>query len=578
MAPFSQDLEPPQNPGRFSYTGLVKLDYGISDGTNTVTTILSFNLTQNFDGISSAVENTVPSTEGGAQGDGNGDGILDSQQNDVASLPTLDTNVWATLDSDTTAVPGVVITEVQNNPVPQDLPAQASLPYGVFSFNLESLASGATVPMSIYLTGTWAVNPTNQSQWVNSDTGDVISGYWKQSAVDLNWYNIATSIAVVGGKLKIDFNLTDGDWTDKDGLVNGIIVDPGAPGFNNNVPVAADDTGSMDEDGVFSFKIEDILSNDSDLDNDNLIPALVASPINGILAQLADGSFSYTPNPDFNGTDSFTYKVNDGTEDSNIATVTITVNPVNDTPTGPATGTLADGTEDVVYPVLETTLLQGFADVDVEDTLNVINLSSANGTFAPTTTGWNFTPAQDYNGPVTFAYQVSDGMDGIVDVSRTFNLSPVNDIPMGSPAGELAHGQEDTPYTILQSDLINGYSDADLDVLSVTGLTINHGTLSAFNSSTNSWTFTPDKDFNGTVNLSYGITDGKGSTVSGIDRSFIVDPVNDVPKAGDDFGTVFEDSSVTVGFDAFLANDFDADGSDKTIIGIDANGTKCSVS
>jgi len=257
---------------------------------------------------------------------------------------------------------------------------------------------------------------------------------------------------------------------------------------------------------------------------------------------------------------------------------TISVDNMNEKPTGPATGMLVNGTEDVVYSVSAATLLQEFTDEDADNSLSVTNLTSVNGTFAVTENGWNFTPTQDYNGPVIFTYQVSDGADGIVDVTRTLNLLPVNDKPVGSPAGVLANDREDTPYTILQSDLLNGYSDVDGDVLAVAGLTANHGTLSAFNSDTNSWTCTPSKDFNGTVNLAYGITDGKEGNVSGINRSFIVDPVNDIPEAGDDQGTVLEDSSVTVGFDAFMDNDFDADGSDKTIIGIDATGTKCSVS
>ena len=46
----------------------------------------------------------------------------------------------------------------------------------------------------------------------------------------------------------------------------------------------------------------------------------------------ADGSFTYTPNADFNGTDSFTYTASDGTAASNVATVTMTVTGVNDAP------------------------------------------------------------------------------------------------------------------------------------------------------------------------------------------------------------------------------------------------------
>ena len=57
-----------------------------------------------------------------------------------------------------------------------------------------------------------------------------------------------------------------------------------------------------------------------------------AGPANGTLTLNADGSFTYTPNANFNGTDSFTYQANDGTADSNVATVTITVNAVNDAP------------------------------------------------------------------------------------------------------------------------------------------------------------------------------------------------------------------------------------------------------
>jgi len=338
-------------------------------------------------------------------------------------------------------------------------------------------------------------------------------------------------------------------------------------------------TRSVDEDGVFNFTVVSLLANDIDLDEDELTPSLVASPLHGTLEFLPDGNLNYIPYPDYNGPDSFSYLVNDGYEDSNIATVNITVNPVNDIPVGELTGVLFDGTEDIVYTIGAAVLLQSFSDID-GDVLVVENLAADNGTLQDNGDGtWNLTPFADYNGLMTLSYLVSDGAGGVVDsITRTFNLAAVNDIPTGSPAGELAHDQEDMPYTILQNDLLNGFSDVDGDTLSVTGLTINHGILSAFDSNTNSWTFTPDKDFNGTVDLSYGITDGKGGDVTGIDRSFIVDPVNDVPQAGDDYGTVLEDSSVTVSFDVLMANDFDADGSDKTIIGIDATDTKCSVS
>src|SRR5690606_20294951 len=93
----------------------------------------------------------------------------------------------------------------------------------------------------------------------------------------------------------------------------------------NDAPVAADDSYSVEEDGVFTVEAGGILDNDTDADGDSLTPTLVTGPEHGTLVLNDDGSFTYTPDPDFNGTDSFTYTVNDGTTDSAPATVTIDV-------------------------------------------------------------------------------------------------------------------------------------------------------------------------------------------------------------------------------------------------------------
>src|SRR5262249_49435750 len=75
-----------------------------------------------------------------------------------------------------------------------------------------------------------------------------------------------------------------------------------------------------------------VLGNDTDPDGDLLHALLVTGPAHGTVTLNPDGTFTYTPSPNFNGIDSFTYKANDGSLDSNVATVTITVNPVNDAP------------------------------------------------------------------------------------------------------------------------------------------------------------------------------------------------------------------------------------------------------
>ena len=73
-----------------------------------------------------------------------------------------------------------------------------------------------------------------------------------------------------------------------------------------------------------------MLVDDTDIDSATLTAVLVASPANGNLTLNADGSFVYTPAADYNGPDSFTYKANDGSLDSNTAMVSITVTPVDD--------------------------------------------------------------------------------------------------------------------------------------------------------------------------------------------------------------------------------------------------------
>jgi VCBS repeat-containing protein len=76
-----------------------------------------------------------------------------------------------------------------------------------------------------------------------------------------------------------------------------------------------------------------VLANDTDPENDPLTAIKATDPTNGTLTLNSDGSFTYKPRAGFSGTDSFTYKANDGTNDSNVATVTLTVNPETTAPT-----------------------------------------------------------------------------------------------------------------------------------------------------------------------------------------------------------------------------------------------------
>ena len=102
----------------------------------------------------------------------------------------------------------------------------------------------------------------------------------------------------------------------------------------NGSPIAEPDTyGAFDEDTTLIVDaLTGVLANDSDPENDSLTAVLVSGPANGVLTLNDDGSFSYTPDENYNGSDSFTYKATDGTSFSNEVTVTLSVTAVNDAP------------------------------------------------------------------------------------------------------------------------------------------------------------------------------------------------------------------------------------------------------
>lgn len=104
--------------------------------------------------------------------------------------------------------------------------------------------------------------------------------------------------------------------------------------LDNLAPDGSADSYAATEDTPLSIDAAaGVLANDSDPDNDALTAIVGSNPTNGTLVLNADGSFSYTPNANFNGADSFTYTPNDGTANGTPVTVTINIAAVNDDPT-----------------------------------------------------------------------------------------------------------------------------------------------------------------------------------------------------------------------------------------------------
>ena len=120
----------------------------------------------------------------------------------------------------------------------------------------------------------------------------------------------------------------------------------------NDAPVAYDDTVGMDEDGVLVLPFTSLFANDSDLDGDALIfDSITSDPLNGRVVVNADGTLSYSPAANYNGTDSFRYRVSDGHGGFAEALVTIAIAAKDETITGGSASEILTGTleNDLIY-------------------------------------------------------------------------------------------------------------------------------------------------------------------------------------------------------------------------------------
>jgi len=152
-----------------------------------------------------------------------------------------------------------------------------------------------------------------------------------------------------------------------------------------------------------------VLGNDIDPQGDTLTATLISGTSNGSLTFNADGSFVYTPNANYNGSDSFVYELDDGSGNTSRATVTITVNPVPDVPTVSADSYSVneDNTLNVAAPGIlsNDTSVDPISVLDYTQTTNGTLVVNADGSF-------DYTPDPNFNGTDTFTYLAAEAGDG----------------------------------------------------------------------------------------------------------------------------------------------------------------------
>ncbi|OEH68093.1 MAG: hypothetical protein BAX61_04635 [Psychrobacter sp. B29-1] len=305
----------------------------------------------------------------------------------------------------------------------------------------------------------------------------------------------------------------------------------------NDLPVSKNSNIEATEDTVATGQLEAA----TDADSDNLTYAIKDNAANGTVIVNADGSYSYTPDTDFNGEDSFTYTIDDGQGGMTTQTATITVAAVNDAPVA----------EDSSISTDEDTVAKGqlvATDIDGDDLTFALDTDANNGTVVVNADGsYSYTPNDNFNGSDSFTYTITDGTETITQTA-TITVASVNDLPVSKNSN--IEATEDTVAT----GQLEAATDADSDNLTY-AIKDNAANGTVIVNADGSYSYTPDTDFNGEDSFTYTIDDGQGGMITQT-ATITVAAVNDAPVAEDSSISTDED---TVAKGQLVATDVDGD-------------------
>jgi Cadherin-like domain/Domain of unknown function (DUF4114) len=340
-----------------------------------------------------------------------------------------------------------------------------------------------------------------------------------------------------------------------------------APPIDNNAPTGKPTAilDSTPEDTDIIINESDLLLGFKDIDGDTLsITNFVAN--NGTLVDNGNNSFTFTPTGNFYGSVDLTYDVTDGIAPLVGQQQSFKVTPVNKPPT-------AITFSNIVTTIAENTALINrlkVADISItDDGLGLNNLAlgggdagsfelDGNALYLKAGTILDFETKNNLNLVVTVD-DVTVGNSPDAASPFTLNITDVNESPAGEPTAILPNTSEDTAITINSIDLLKTFTDVDGNKLSIVNLAATNGSL--IDKKDGTYTFTPNANFNGTVNLTYDVTDGIVN-LTGQTRSFNVTPVNDAPtgKPTGKLSDTPENTAITIKAIDLLTGFSDVDG------------------
>lgn len=402
-----------------------------------------------------------------------------------------------------------------------------------------------------------SVQITKASQWVT-----VVWAFTDESGE-------YRAVGLRTGEYKVNFSKFDfvQQWYyTKAGFINADIIQVTAPETSSGIGavlmrvgefITGPDSYSGAEDSTLTVGAPGVLANDQG--GPPLSASLYSNPSKGTVVLNSDGSFSYTPFSDFNGSDSFSYRATDGTNFSDPVTVSLSIAAVNDPPsfTGGPDVVVDEDAGAQNFSAWATNISAGPADEAAQGLVFQVetdnpSLFSAAPAIDPAFGHLSFTSAQNAYGGANVTVVLRDGggvENGGADVSAThtftITVNPVNDAPI--VMNDSALTPEDTPVVI--EVLANDY-DVEGDPLTVT-IVAGPGIGEALVNPDGTVTYTPPPDEYGSDTFIYEVSDGNGGTATA-DVWVEIVSVNDTPQAEDDAASTDEDSPVILNV---LAND-----------------------
>lgn len=408
--------------------------------------------------------------------------------------------------------------------------APATVDIGVTPVNDPPIASGSTVagdedqPIAIVLSANDVDGDPLTYQLVTPPANGQLTPAFDPNVTNYSY----TGNANFNGADSLTFLVNDGavDSAPATITINVAPVNdaPSAPPVL--VTVAEDQMIDIDLDGA-------------DVDGDELEFEVNSNPTNGGLSFTATG-VRYTPNLNFNGTDSFIYSVSDGITSSPVGTVTITVTPVNDAPVGVEATINLD--EDGTAPVI----LQG-DDPDGDDLSFTVTTDPANGQLSGTAPNLTYTPNPDFNGTDSLFYTVADASETSAPTQVLIQVAAVNDLPVAAPQSVTVGEDTATPVTLSGSDV-----DEDDLSYSITTQPVN-GVLTGTEPNL---TYTPNANYAGPDSFIFTVNDGTTDSAPA-QVNITVTGTNDAPTADAQSVAVPEDGNIAI---TLTGDDADGDG------------------